>query len=193
MQKCVPGDKHNQQFQACFNTSQGGRTMKHSKSILFRGLILSTFVATAGSPLRAASPQWDILRTLRPGQQIRVVASGARSYQGEFQALSEEGITLRQPAGERTFARKDILRVSIRAKKRWIRNTVIGVFAGASIGIPLMYINRRNGWWHNDWPCSCTWVSPVFTTIVGLAGTAITSAGQWHDIYRSPSFWTYAD
>jgi hypothetical protein len=108
-------------------------------------LILSILGATGRSPLWAATSKWEILRTLKQGQPVRVVLSDAKSYSGEFQALNDEGITLRQAGGEKTFARKDILRVSIRAKRHMTRNTIVGTFIGASIGIPLMYINRRNG------------------------------------------------
>lgn len=166
--------------------------MNHSKYVLFLALILSIFGAMP-FPLQAASSQWDILRTLKPGRLIRVVANDAKSYQGEFQALSDEGITLRQPTGERTFAQKDVLRVSIPAKKHWIRNTIIGAFIGACVGTPLMYFNRRNGWWNDKIYSSSTWVPPVFTIAGGLAGIGITSAERWHDIYRSLAFWNYGN
>jgi hypothetical protein len=60
----------------------------HSKYVPFLALLLSTFGATVGSPLRAANSRWENLRILRPGQQIRVVLNDAKFYQGELLALN---------------------------------------------------------------------------------------------------------
>ena len=71
----------------------------------------STGVAS-GQDSKGRSSSWDNLKSLTPGQEIRVVMNNVKSYQGEFESLSDDGITLRQAAGEQTLARKDVLRVS---------------------------------------------------------------------------------
>ena len=68
--------------------------------------------AASGQDSKGRSSSWDNLKSLTPGQEIRVVMNNVESYQGKFESLSDDGITLRQAAGEQTLARKDILRVS---------------------------------------------------------------------------------
>jgi hypothetical protein len=157
--------------------------MNHSKYVLFLALILSIFGATAGSPLRAANSEWDDLAILKPGQQIRVELNDAKSHQGAFQALNDEGITLRQPAGEQTLARKDILRVDAYSggKNHRLRNIVIGATVGAILATTLVLINRnpRNDWWH-----STAWVWLVLVPAGAGSGAAIPTAG-WHEVYRA--------
>jgi hypothetical protein len=157
--------------------------MNHSNYVLFLALILSTFGATAGSPLRAANSEWDDLAILKPGQLIRVELNDAKSYQGAFHALNDEGITLRQSAGEQTLARKDILSVYayFGVKNHRLRNIVIGVAVGATLATAVVLINRnpRNSWWY-----SSAWVWLVFVPGGAGIGATIPTAG-WHEVYRA--------
>ena len=142
------------------------------------------FGATAGSPLRAANSEWDDLAILKPGQQIRVVLNDAKSYQGAFQTLNGEGITLQQAARERTLARKDILRVYAYSggKNHRLRNIYIGAVIGAILAIPVVSVYRDpyNRWWNSN--------APVIWLVLGSAGAGfgatIPTAG-WHQVYRA--------
>jgi hypothetical protein len=157
--------------------------MNHPKYVLFLTLILSLFGAAAGAPLRAANSEWDDLAILKPGQQIRVEMNDAKTYQGAFQALNDEGITLRQPAGEQTIARKDILRVDAYSggRNHRLRNTIIGVAVGASLATTLVLINHSP---RNHWFPSTAWVWPVFVGPCAGLGAELPTAG-WHEVYRA--------
>ncbi len=62
--------------------------------------------------------------------------NNAEFYQGKFKLLSDDGITLRQAAGEQMLARKDILRVSWRsAQSHQARNALIGLAVGTGTGL----------------------------------------------------------
>ncbi len=158
--------------------------MNHSKYVPFLALIFSTFVVTAGSRLWGANSDWNNLKTLKPGQQIRIVLNDNKLYQGEFQALNDEGITLRHASGEQTFARKDIHRISSYQgfKTHLARNMLIGAAIGAALATPLMLANHNpyNSWWH-----SSVWVAGVFVPGGAGIGAAVTSA-HWHAVYRAP-------
>ena len=157
--------------------------MNQSKSVLFLTLIISIFGAAAGMPLRAANSEWDDLAILKPGQQIRVEVNNAKSYQGAFQALNDEGITLRQSAGDQTFARKDILRVDAYSggRNHRLRNTIIGVAVGASLATTLVLINHSP---RNSWFSSTVWVWPVFVGPCAGLGAELPTAG-WHNVYHA--------
>jgi len=156
--------------------------MNHSKYVLFVALILSTFGATL-SPLRAANSEWDDVAILKPGQQIRADLYYAKYYQGAFHALNDQWITLQQPAGEQTLARKDILRVYAYSggKNHRLRNIVIGAAMGAILATPVVLANRNryNSWWH-----SSAWVWLVFVPAGAGLGATIPTAG-WHEVYRA--------
>jgi len=74
--------------------------------------------------------------------------NNVESYQGEFESLSDGGITLRQAAGEQTLACKDILRVSQKiGQNHQVRNVLIGTVVGAGAGLVIgltPYFVQRN-------------------------------------------------
>ena len=153
----------------------------------------STGVAS-GQDSKGRSSSWDNLKSLRPGQEIRVVMNNVKSYQGEFESLSDGGITLRQAAGEQTLARQDVLRVSWKGQNHQSRNTVIGAVlgAGAGIGIGLApYLVQRNCTegpeFNCGYPPNSHWVK-VLTPVGGLAGAfigAAVSTRGWQEVYRA--------
>jgi len=165
------------------------------------GACLSTGMASAQDP-KGPSDNWNILKSLAPGQEIRVVMNDVKSYQGEFVSLSDSGITLRQPAGEQTLAPQDIVRVSAKTgqnhpDRKMLAGTAVGAAAGLITGVVI-----NNHIWNN---VNCT-EGPAFncagppnphwgyilTPAGGLGGAIIgrrVRAGGWHDVYRAHSRW----
>jgi hypothetical protein len=158
------------------------------------GACFSTGTASAHDP-KGRSSGWDSLKSLTPGQEIRVVMNNVKSYQGEFESLSDGGITLRQAAGEQTLARKDILRVSQKIGQNHSgRNALIGTIVGAGAGLVIgltPYMIQRNC---TEGPAFACGYPPnphraeALTPVGGLAGAAIGAlipTGGWHDVYRA--------
>jgi hypothetical protein len=169
--------------------------MNKSTCVLFFALALPTFGAMTGlgADPQPANASWDNLKTLRTGQEIRVVLNDAKSYQGELQSLNDGGITLRQAAGEQTLARQDILRVSSKGKKRRGRNALIGAAIGAGaglgIGAGVDHSGKNCGKTPGSLgPCFNNLGKEVLTPVGALAGAvvgAVMPAGGWHDVYRA--------
>jgi hypothetical protein len=143
------------------------------------------------------SSSWDNLKSLTPGQEIRVVMNNVKSYQGEFESSSDTGITLRQATGEQTLARKDVLRVSIKGKNHRTRNAVIGAAVGAGVGLAAGLEADHVIWdhanctegplFHCGYPPNPHWAL-IGTPVVGLAGAvigAVIPTGGWHEVYRA--------
>lgn len=157
------------------------------------GACFSTGTAS-GQDSKGRSSSWDNLKSLTPGQEIRVVMNNVKSYQGEFESLSDDGITLRQAAGEQTLARKDILRVSRKkGKNHQARNVVIGAAVGAVLGLRIG-INQYLGRNCTEGPAfSCAGPptpgeAEILTPLGGLAGAAVGAViptDGWHDLYRA--------
>lgn len=159
----------------------GGQDMTHLKNTLFFGLVLPAFAAMAVSPLRAASSDWNSLKTLKPGMLIRVDLKDAKSFDGELQELNDQGITLRLPPSARTFARDDILRVHFKTESHRGRNLLIG----AGIGVVLSaLVVQANHWGENTGIKSIGWVWPVGVGTFGGIGAAIPTGG-WREVYRA--------
>ena len=150
------------------------------------GACVSACAASDGDSKGLLS-NWDNLKSLTRGQEIRVQMNDDKYYRGEFGSLSNDGITIRDTAGEQTLARKDISRIShLIGQNHRRRNILIGAAIGACLGLAAGLtadhiisnsIGVRRAW------------APIGATGVGLAGALIGRAvptGGWRDIYRSP-------
>ncbi len=172
---------------------------RQTRRVLVSGLAALLIQSTALVSLAAArsrkNANWDNLKSLTPGQEIRVVMNNGKSYEGEFESLSDGGITLRQAAGEQTLARKDFLRVSQKkGQNHGVRNTLIGMAVGAGAGLVIgltPYFVQRNC---TEGPAfSCGYppnphLVEALTPVGGLVGAAVGAAiptGGWHDVYRA--------
>jgi hypothetical protein len=187
------------------NSSDKGAFMKSLRRLSRAGFLVLALLAACFST-RAASGQnskgqlssWDNLKSLRPGQEIRVVTNNVKSYQGEFESLSEAGITLRQRAGEQTLARKDVFRVSQKiGQDHGVRNALIGTVVGAGAGLGIGLAVNNVIWSHTNctlgplfhcgYPPNPHW-GIILTPAGGLAGAVIGAAmptRAWHDLYRA--------
>lgn len=113
--------------------------MKSLRTLSPAGFLVLALLGACFSPGTASGRDskgglrsWDNLKSLTPGREIRVVMNNVKSYQGKFESLGDDGITLRQEAGEQTLARKDILRVSEKkGHNHRVRNAAIGAAVGA--------------------------------------------------------------
>jgi hypothetical protein len=155
-------------------------------------------LAASGQDSKGRSSSWDNLKSLTPGQEIRVVMNNVKSCQGEFESSSDDGITLRQAAGEQTLARKDILRVSQKqGQNHQVRNALIGTAVGAGAGLGTGLAANHVIWSHTNctegpafncgYPPFTHW-GIVLTPVGGLAGAIIgglVPTGGWHDVYRA--------
>ncbi len=154
--------------------------MNRSRRILLLVLLLSALGAILVPSPRAAKSPWDKLRTLKPGQPIHVHLKNGKIYKGEFQSVNDEGITLRQAAGERTLARHDIDSIWRKGKNHLRRNMIIGAALGACfLALPVQLANNRNGWWQNS-----TWVWLLLPGAGAGLGAAAGNTG-WREIYSA--------
>ena len=153
--------------------------------------------AASGQDPKGRSSSWDNLKSLTPGQEIRVVMNNVNSYQGAFESFSEYGITLRQAVGEQTLPRQGILRVSWKGQNHQSRNAAIGAVVGAGAGLGIGLAADNVIWSH----ANCT-LGPLFncgyppnphwgiilTAVGAYAGAAIGAVvptGRWHEAYRA--------
>ncbi len=142
---------------------------------------VALFLVATGSSLRAASSDWNDLKVLKPGQLIGVEVKDGKSYDGQFQALSNDGITMRESATERTLSREDVQRVYLKDKNHRLRNILIGV--GIGVGLAALAV-KANHTGENTGIRSIGWVWPTGIGTFGGIGAAIPTGG-WLLIYRA--------
>jgi hypothetical protein len=138
---------------------------------------------------QSSQNNWDNLKQLAPGEQIRIVLNDAKSYSGQFQSVSDDGIVLRLGKDSQTFERQNVLRVSTRGRGHRGRNALIGLAVGAGAGVIVAVASPELG----TGKCaqgSC--VDAGVVSMVGFLGGAL-GAGLgaamptrgWHDVYRA--------
>jgi hypothetical protein len=138
---------------------------------------------------QAAPNNWDNLKQLAPGQQIRVVLNDAKSYKAGFQSVTDDAIVVRLATGDQTFERQNVLRVSTQGNNHRRRNALIGLAVGMGAGIIVGVASPELG----QGKCaqgSC--VDAGTASLTGAAGAAVGAVtgaviptGGWHDVYRA--------
>ena len=132
--------------------------------------------------------QWNNLKHLAAGDEVRVVLNDGKSYAAKFQGFSDEAIVVRTFAGEQTFSRQDVLRVSAKKESHRMRNVLIGAAAGcgAGLGIAAGYAASQR----KEYPQNHYFEvdGPILGVLFGGAGGGLAAAlskGGWHDVYRA--------
>jgi hypothetical protein len=132
--------------------------------------------------------QWNNLKHLAAGDEVRVVLNDGKSYAAKFQGFSDEAIVVRTFADEQTFSRQDVLRVSAKKESHRMRNVIIGTAAGcgAGLGIAAGYADSQR----KEWPQNHYFevLGPILGAGFGGAGGGLAAAlskGGWHDVYRA--------
>ncbi|MGA3324739.1 MAG: hypothetical protein ABSF45_09715 [Terriglobia bacterium] len=172
--------------------------MKSLRTLSSAGFLVLALLAASfntwtasGQDSKGRLSNWDNLKSLTPGQEIRVQMNSDKSYQGGFESLSNDGITLRQPAGEQTLARKDISRISqMNGQNHRARNVLIGTVIGAGLGLAAGLETDHVIWSHVAPPTNPHWAligTPVVAGTGALIG-AVIPTGRSRDIYRSPGW-----
>jgi len=150
--------------------------------------VLALLMELAATPMLISAPpgagqaNWETLKQLSPGQEVKVVQNDAKSFQGNFQSLSDEAIVLRLAVGDQTFPKQNVLRISARGQRHRMRNALIGAGIGAGVGLGIGAAgDNPNGLLPNIG-------KEVFTPVGGIIGAivgALVPARGWHEIYRA--------
>src|SRR5205814_9308656 len=89
----------------------------------------------SGAPGGADQANWDKLKQLSPGEEVKIVQNDAKSFQGNFQSVSDDAIVLHIAAGDQAFPKETVLRISARGQRHRMRNALIGAGIGAGVGL----------------------------------------------------------
>jgi hypothetical protein len=152
-------------------------------------LVLFPFLSVVliGSPLFGAeNPEWNNLKQLSPGQQVRVKSSNAKFSKGEFQSVNDDAIAIRVKGADQRFERSAVQQVSSRRSGHRMRHALIGAAIGAAVGLGTgaAIDNDCNA---QSIVCTGNRGKAILTPAFGLIGAgigALLPAGHWQELYR---------
>ena len=142
------------------------------------GTLLLLLMVTGFGSAQSSQNNWDNLKQLAPGQQIRIVLNDAKSYEAKFQSVTDDAVVVRLATGEQTFPRQSVLRVSTKHRSHRVRNALIGAGAGVAtaLAVDAGCKDCTTGTWAGD---------TVGLGVLGALVGALVPTGRWHDVYRA--------
>lgn len=137
---------------------------------------------------KSTQANWERLKHLAAGEEVRVVLNDGKSYAAKFQNFSDEAIVVRTSSGEQSFSRRDVLRVSAKKEPHRMRNAIIGAAAGcgAGLGIAAAYASSQR----KEYPYNRYFEvdGPILGAVMGAGGAGLgvaLSKGGWYNVYRA--------
>ena len=152
-------------------------------------LVFIGIASVNGAEPKSTQANWESLKQLAPGQEVQVVLNDAKSYSGQFQSVSDDGIVLRLGKDSQTFERQNVLRVSTRGKNHRGRNALIGLAVGAGAGVIVAVASPELGTGKcAQGSCVDAGTVSVVGFLAGVLGAglgAVIPTRGWHDVYRA--------
>jgi len=147
--------------------------------VMFSSIGISTVYAKQAKSTQA---NWDNLKGLTPGDDIRIVLNDKKSYRAKFQSVSDEAIVVRLATGDQAFERQSVLRVSTKGASHRTRNALIGAGVGAGVGAAGFGVCD----YREVIPCGGEGaaIGAVLIAPIGAVAGALVPTGRWHDVYR---------
>ena len=145
-------------------------------------LFVFAFAAAAQSPAQ----NWNDVKALAAGTSVRI-SLGSRAVSGQVQGVTDDSLAVESGKGQEMFARQEVRRVSVKKTGQRGRNTLIGLSAGAAIGVVVGVAS------HKDCTGFCLWyttrgqdagIGAVVFGGLGAAVGALLPTGGWREIYK---------
>lgn len=168
------------------------RLIRMTLSVL---LLATVALAPAAARSRRQKPEqsWDNLTKLQVGEQIQVVYQEEQYLNGTFLGFTPNGISVHWGVvnlHKETISREDVIRVIASRPSARVKNTLLGVAAGAAIGGLIgMASTNHLGYYGFDEPISSEdWQYVAIGASVGAALGGVASALSSPDatIYEAP-------
>jgi outer membrane lipoprotein SlyB len=77
---------------------------------------------------------WALLNGLQPGQKIQLVDTASKKHTGTFLRVSDTAVSFSESNGEQSIQKQDVRSVKLMKNSHRLRNTAIGLLAGAGVG-----------------------------------------------------------
>jgi hypothetical protein len=164
---------------------------------LSRAVILLPILSFAAAAQAPAS-NWDNVKMLAPGTQVRVAAivyepgaskpGASKQMQGTLESVTDGDLVLTQGTGPQSFPRLRIVSVSVKKNERRWRNALVGMgvgtAGGAAIGFGIGHAQcgKTGGWCGLD-QIGGAGIGGIAGLIGGTLSGVFWSTGGWRKIY----------
>lgn len=144
--------------------------------------VLFVFAATVAAQTTAAD--WNTVKTLVAGTDVRI-ASGSRTASGKLGRVTDETIVVNSGKGSEMFTQQEVTRVSVGKQGHRARNALIGLGAGAGVGLVVGLAARSgSGGFGPNLDNLVTTVLAVGGAVGGIIVGAVIPTGGWREIYK---------
>jgi hypothetical protein len=174
-------------------TVEGGAFMRPSLNDLSPRSKAGSFMGSSPGEAerKADKTNWDNLKQLAPGDDIRVVLNNGTACRGKLEIVSDAEILVRTEMGNQTFTRQSMHQVSAKRVSHRKRNAFIGLAVGAGAGVISVFASSKlTSSTCGGRPGYCVDAAMVTTGAFwgGAVGTGIGAlfpTGGWREIYRA--------
>ena len=152
------------------------------KSTFISGILL---LALAPALVAQSTANWDSVKQLTTGKEIRVTLNDGRNLRGTFQSATDEALTVAIPNSQEALSRTMVIRIASKGKGHRLRNSLIGLGVGAGAGLIAGAVADRCPAGHGCWfPNVGKEILTPFGAAVGAIVGALIPTGRWRDVYR---------
>ena len=131
---------------------------------------------------QTATPNWDSVRAIARNTEVRITYDTAKPIRGSLESTTDLSLTL--GPGAQSFARPQIISVSVKKKGRRVRNTFIGLGVGLAAGFGIGAAAAGGAGCRGGF---CGLAIGAIGGIGMLSGTVVGVAwptGGWREVYR---------
>lgn len=154
-------------------------------TVLSRLLVLVPFLALSAAGQAPAS-NWDKVRMLASGTEIRVAAGTAKPVSGALESVTDTALViLAVGSGPQSFDMTQIASIAVKKPGHRGRNTLIGLGAGLGAGLIAGVAGTSNC--SGGWDALCRDAIAGVTIAGALVGTVVGVAwptGGWRKVYE---------
>jgi hypothetical protein len=146
------------------------------RALLILGLLL------CGLPVYAQP--WSTLRSLAPGDRVKVRDTEGATYSGRFRAVSETGISVETGQREVSIERGRVRRVQVRSGARRVRRILI--FSGIGLGVGVAADYTAGAYIRNEGSETTGQRALTYLAPVALFGGISAAFPAYRTIFRAP-------
>lgn len=127
------------------------------------------------------TPNWESVKTIAPGTEVRIVTSGAKPVRGKVNSVTDNSLVIRHANSMESFPRAEVRSVFVKRERHRLRKVLIGAGVGtaAGLGVGGAAANNCSG-------IACGGFRMATGGLIGLAGGIVTglvwSRGEWRQI-----------
>ena len=157
-------------------------------AIAWLAILVLVVVQHALAQPQTLPTNWDRLKQLAPGAELRVELKDRGAVLGEFQSVTGESLVINSRRGQETVTQQTVARVSSKRRSHRTRNALIGLGIGAGAGLGVgAAVDSKNC--HTCFGPNLPNIGKEICTPLGaLAGALIgflIPTGGWREVYRT--------